>query len=433
MQTSTFERLESSVRSYCRSFPAVFTQARGARLHDAAGRSYIDFLAGAGSLNYGHNHPELKAALIDYLAGDNIVHSLDMHTAAKQRFLETFERHILKPRELRYVMQFTGPTGTNAVEAALKIARKVKGRNNVIAFTNGFHGVSIGALACTGNRHHRGAAGIELTGVSRVPYDGYLGEQVDTTRWLDRLLGDASSGVDLPAAVIVETVQGEGGINAARLDWLRNLEAVCRRHDVLLIVDDIQAGCGRTGAFFSFEEAGITPDIVTLSKSLSGYGLPLAVLLIRPELDQWEPGQHNGTFRGHNPAFVTATRALELFWQDDAFATEVRLKGRTVAARFGEIADRYAGFRASGRGLMRGLHCPDGAIAGAITRRCFEQGLVIETSGAADQVVKVLCPLNIQNIDLLRGLDIIEDSVRAVMEKDARRRLHAVPGTGVKA
>lgn len=431
MHTQTFDRLESSVRSYCRSFPTLFTQARGARLHDAAGRSYIDFLAGAGTLNYGHNHPEIKAALIEYLSGDNIVHSLDMHTVAKQLFLEAFEKRILQPRNMRYVMQFTGPTGTNAVEAALKIARMVTGRSNIISFTNGFHGVTGGALACTGNRHHRAVSGGSLPDVTRMPYDGYLGDGVDTTVLLDRMLGDGSSGVDLPAAVIVETVQGEGGINAARMDWLRNLEKVCRKHGVLLIVDDIQAGCGRTGRFFSFEEAGISPDIVTLSKSLSGYGLPLAVVLLRPEIDQWEPGQHNGTFRGHNPAFITATCALNLFWQNDSFAAEVRMKGQTVGQHFSDIAQRYAGFRSTGRGLMRGLHCPNGEVAGAIVRRCFEQGLVIETSGADDQVVKVLCPLNIQNIDLMRGLEIVDNSARVVIEKNARRTLRALPGTKV--
>ncbi|MBC7174533.1 MAG: diaminobutyrate--2-oxoglutarate transaminase, partial [Polyangiaceae bacterium] len=356
ISTTTFTRLESSVRSYCRSFPTVFTSARGSVLYDRGGRSYIDFLAGAGTLNYGHNPEALKGALIEYLEADQVVHGLDMHTGAKQLFLERFERHILEPRDLRYVVQFTGPTGTNAVEAALKIARKVTGRNNVIAFTNAFHGVTMGALAATGNRSQRGAAGLDLSGITRMPYDGYLGADVDSVEYLDRVLGDGSSGVDLPAAVIVETVQGEGGINVASTQWLRNLEKVCRRHSVLLIVDDIQAGCGRTGRFFSFEEAGLRPDIITLSKSLSGYGLPLAVVLLRPDLDRWEPGEHNGTFRGHNLAFVTAARALEVFWADDTFEREVRKKGDYVAERFGELARRF-GFRARGRGLMRGLDC----------------------------------------------------------------------------
>lgn len=426
--TTTFERLESGVRSYCRAFPVVFTTARGSRLHDAGGRTYIDFLAGAGSLNYGHNHPALKAALLDYVNSDQVVHSLDMHTAAKQRFLEVFERHILQPRGYRYVMQFTGPTGTNAVEAALKIARKVTGRSNVIAFTNGFHGVTLGALACTGNRHHRGAAGVDANGVTRMPFDGYLGADIDTTIYLDRVLSDASSGIDLPAAVIVETVQGEGGINAARDHWLRNLQAVCRRHGVLLIVDDIQAGCGRTGDFFSFEQAGIRPDIVTLSKSLSGYGLPMAVVLIDPRHDVWEPGEHNGTFRGHNLAFVTATRAIETFWASSTFAAEVRLKGDYVGGRLQALAKRHEGFRASGRGLMRGLHTTGAEFTSAVTQACFDQGLIVETSGARDQVLKILCPLTISDGDLQLGLDILERCVLAEIDRTSRRTARIAAG-----
>lgn len=423
MQTTTFDRLESSVRSYCRAFPVVFTTARGSRLHDAGGRSYIDFLAGAGSLNYGHNHPALKEALVDYLSGDFVVHSLDMHTAAKQRFLENFERYILQPRAMHYVMQFTGPTGTNAVEAALKIARKVTGRTNVIAFTNAFHGVTLGALACTGNRHHRGAAGVDPSGVTRMPYDGYLGAEVDTTIYLEKLISDKSSGIDLPAAVIVETVQGEGGINSARKEWLQRLEKVCRRHGILLIIDDIQAGCGRTGTFFSFEEAGIKPDLITLSKSLSGFGLPMAVLLIDPKIDIWEPGEHNGTFRGHNLAFVTAARALEEFWKTGKFAAEVQLKGDYVGGRLQALANRHPELQVSGRGLMRGLHTPDPEIAGLVARDCFEQGLIIETCGARDQVLKILCPLNIPDNELEQGLGILEHNVSAHLERRSNRAL----------
>lgn len=428
MQTTTFDRLESAVRSYCRAFPVVFTTAQGSRLHDDKGRSYIDFLAGAGSLNYGHNHPALKEALLDYIAGDQVVHSLDMHTAAKQHFLEVFERHVLQPRKMKYVMQFTGPTGTNAVEAALKIARKVTGRRNVIAFTNGFHGVTLGALGCTGNRHHRGAAGIDPVGVTRMPYDGYLGNGIDSTVYLDKVLTDNSSGVDLPAAVIVETVQGEGGINAASAGWLRSLQTVCRRHGVLLIVDDIQAGCGRTGDFFSFEEVGIRPDIVTLSKSLSGYGLPMAVVLIDPRIDAWQPGEHNGTFRGHNLAFITAARAIETFWRDDRLRNEVRLKGDYVGSRLQALAHRCDGFFATGRGLMRGLHTSGEEFTAAVTRACFEQGLIIETSGARDQVLKILCPLTIADDDLERGMDILERNVLAQRERMSPRAARIAAG-----
>jgi diaminobutyrate-2-oxoglutarate transaminase len=290
----------------------------------------------------------------------------------------------------------------------------------VISFTNGFHGVSLGSLAATGNSHHRGAAGVSLSGTSRMPYDGYLGDDIDTTAYLDKVLSDSSSGIDHPAAVIVETVQGEGGINVASIEWLKNLEAVCRKHDVLLIVDDIQAGCGRTGTYFSFEEAGIKPDMVTLSKSLGGYGTPFAVVLIRPDLDQWKPGEHNGTFRGNNFAFVTAKSAIDNYWKDDAFSKEVKRKGDYVSKRLEAIVERYGegNFTTRGRGMFQGINCVNGELAGKITHAAFQKGLIIETSGAEDQVIKFLCPLIISDENLKRGIDIVEQSVKEICAKE---------------
>ena len=297
-----FEERESAVRSYCRTWPAVFDRAAGSWLYDENGRAYLDFFAGAGALNYGHNNPVLKRALLDYLAGDRVIHSLDMYTIAKREFLTAFDELILRPRQLDYQVQFPGPGGANSVEAALKLARKVTGRTGVISFTNAFHGMTLGALSITGNAFHRGGAGVPLAHATPMPFDPSAGSGAPGFLWLERLLDDSSSGLDKPAAVIVETVQGEGGINVARAEWLRSLAGLCQRHDILLIVDDVQMGCGRTGPFFSFETAGITPDIVCLSKSIGGYGLPLALTLIRPDLDIWQPGEHNGTFRGVNPA-----------------------------------------------------------------------------------------------------------------------------------
>jgi diaminobutyrate-2-oxoglutarate transaminase len=423
-----FNRIESNVRSYCRSFPTVFTRATGATLIDEGGRRYIDFLSGAGTLNYGHNNERLKARLLAYLESDGIVHGLDMATTAKREFLETFDQTILRPRGLSYKLQFTGPTGANAVEAALKIARNVTGRSNVVAFTNGFHGVTLGAVAATANAHYRDAAGLPPGGTSFMPYDGYLGD-VDTTDYLDQVLRDQSSGIDHPAAVIVETVQGEGGVNVASLEWLRRLEAICRRHSVLLIVDDIQAGCGRTGPFFSFEEAGIRPDLVTLSKSLSGYGLPFSLVLMRPELDIWKPGEHNGTFRGHNLAFVTATAALDEYWQDDQLTTDVRRKGRTVAAALESIVSGTAPelLSARGRGLVRGLDCGSGDLAAQACATAFDHGLVIERSGSDGQVIKCLCPLTIEDAELAQGLEILHESVAAAVA-DATAPLSSAAG-----
>ncbi|MFV8819049.1 diaminobutyrate--2-oxoglutarate transaminase [Haliea sp. E17] len=411
-----FDEIESEVQSYARSFPRVFHRAQGEFLYDEEGNEYLDFLAGAGTLNYGHNNPLFKQKLLEYIEHDGITHGLDLHTRAKGEFLEAFNEKILKPRSMNYVVQFTGPTGTNSVEAALKLARNVTGRHNIIAFTNGFHGVSLGALATTGNSHHRNAAGINLCGASRVPYDAYLGDDIDTTGYLDKVLSDSSSGVDKPAAVIVECVQGEGGINAASLEWLQNLDKVCKKHEVLLIVDDIQAGCGRTGTFFSFEEAGIKPDIITLSKSLSGYGLPFAVVLISPKLDQWKPGEHNGTFRGNNLAFVTAKAAIDHYWSNDHFAADVRRKGAYISRRLEEIVDKYGNgnFTTRGRGMFQGINCINGELAGAITHRAFRNGLIIETSGADDQVVKLLCPLVISDDNLKKGIDILEQAIREI-------------------
>ena len=411
-----FEEIESEVQSYARSFPRVFHKAKGEFLYDEEGNRYLDFLAGAGTLNYGHNNSVFKQALLDYIDQDGITHGLDLHTKAKGEFLQSLSEKIFKPRNMEYVVQFTGPTGTNAVEAAMKIARNVTGQQNIVAFTNGFHGVSLGSLAATGNSHHRDAAGVSLSGVHRMPYDGYLGEDVDTTAYLDKVLSDSSSGINSPAAVLVETVQGEGGINAASIEWLRNLQTVCRKHKMLLIVDDIQAGCGRTGDFFSFEEAGIEPDIITLSKSLGGYGLPFAVVLMKPEIDQWKPGEHNGTFRGNNFAFVTAKAALDRYWSDDSFASEVKKKGDYIGQRLDDIVDKYGqgNFTTRGRGMFRGINCVSGELAGAITRHAFKNGLIIETSGADDHVVKFLCPLTISDSNLAYGLDLVEAAVKYV-------------------
>ena len=406
-----FEQHESSVRSYCRSWPAVFQTAKGDHMWDDAGNQYLDFFAGAGALNYGHNHPVLKQALIDYIAADGIAHGLDLHTDAKEDFLETFEQVILAPRGLDYRAMFTGPTGTNAVEAAIKLARKVTGREMVIAFTNGFHGMTLGALACTGNAGKRSGAGVPLSHVSHEPYDGYYGPDVDTAALLDQRLSDPSSGLDAPAAILVETVQGEGGLTAASPEWLRSIAKIAKKHGALLIVDDIQAGCGRAGRFFSFEDMGFTPDIVTLAKSLSGMGLPFALTLFRPEYDVWSPGEHNGTFRGNNHAFVTAAASLKHFWADDTFQADIGRRGDLLGKRLERIAEEHD-LSTRGRGMMRGIDVGSGEAAAAITAACFEQGLIIETSGPRDEIVKVLAPLVIDDALLSAGLDIVEQAIR---------------------
>ncbi|HTX45941.1 MAG TPA: diaminobutyrate--2-oxoglutarate transaminase [Solirubrobacteraceae bacterium] len=411
--TTVFEDLESEVRSYCRSWPVVFDRAEGSWLYDERNRSYLDFFAGAGTLNYGHNNVLLQHALAAYLSSNRIIHSLDMYTVAKREFLESLDEVVLAPRGLEYRIQFPGPAGTNAVEAALKLARKVTGRKNVICFSNAFHGTSLGSLSVTANPLHRGAAGIPLEHTIRLPFDDARGP-LDFTPFEMLLSG---TGDELPAAVIVETVQGEGGVNVARDEWLAGIAARCRRCGVLLIVDDVQMGCGRTGSFFSFESAGIEPDLVCLSKSISGYGLPMALTLIRPDLDIWEPGEHNGTFRGFNLAMVTGRAALECYWRDDALELRTLTVGRRIAIRLAEIVARgpTGAISSRGRGLVHGLAFDDDLMAARVAGEAFKNGLLVERAGARDEVVKLLPPLTASDAELDHGLGILAAAVEAQM------------------
>ncbi|WP_052522790.1 diaminobutyrate--2-oxoglutarate transaminase [Ensifer sp. BR816] len=429
-----FERLESEVRGYIRSFPIVFDRGIGTTLIDADGREFLDFFAGAGALNYGHNNPAFKKPLLDYIQRDGIIHGLDLATSAKRAFIEAFEKYILKPRGLNYKLQFTGPTGTNAVEAALKLARQVTKRSNVVAFTNGFHGVSAGALAATGNKKYRSAAGYGLAHVTTLPYDGYLGRSVDTLDYFEKLLNDPSSGLDKPAAVILEAIQGEGGIRPASFQWLQRLRDLTKRHEILLILDDIQAGVGRSGKFFSFEAAGIVPDIVTLSKSISAVGTPMALVLLKPELDIWSPGAHSGTYRGNNLAFVAARAALETYWADNKFEDEIAVKSAILADELKSIANDFPnlGLTVRGRGLMYGLVSEkDPSLPGKVQAEALRRSLVIETCGGRGEVLKFLVALIITENDLRRGLSIVRESIGAVQASLDKRPASAILGAEV--
>ncbi|MEP2781119.1 MAG: diaminobutyrate--2-oxoglutarate transaminase [Pseudoruegeria sp.] len=398
--------LESDVRTYSRVFPATFDRALGACLTDNTGQTHLDFLAGCGSLNYGHNHPNLKKALAHYIERDGICMSMDLQSVARSQFLTRFKELILEPRGLDHLVQFPGPTGANAVEAAIKLARKVTGRSNVVSFTNGFHGCSLGALALTGSQHHRAASSGQLNQVTRMPFEGYMGEDLNTAEYLERLLQDPSSGVDTPAAIILETVQGEGGLQTASKAWVQQIAQIARDCGALLIVDDIQAGCGRTGSFFSFEPLGIVPDIICMAKAISGYGLPMALVLLRPELDIWSPGEHNGTFRGNNLAFVCATAALETFWGDPVFAQHLQSLCAQMDQDTQALADRF-NLQRKGRGAMIGLQFSDFAQAKFVQRSCVQQGLIIELCGPNDEVLKFLPPLTLTEAEWRRGLNIV--------------------------
>jgi diaminobutyrate-2-oxoglutarate transaminase len=409
-----FDQTESGVRYYCRHMPAVFERARNAEVWDEHGNRYIDFLSACGSLNYGHNNPCIKAQVVDYLSCDGITTSLDLHTTAKREFLQTFRTVVLAPRGLDYRVQFTGPTGTNAVEAALKLARKVTRRSAVVAFTNAFHGMTAAAQSVSGRRgDHSGMMGH----VIRLPYEGYLGAHTEELDRFAAMVNDPSGGMDAPAAFIVETVQGEGGLNAASTEWIRHLAATARKLGALLIVDDVQAGCGRTGEFFSFESAGIQPDMVCLAKSIGGLGLPMALVLIKHELDQWNPGEHNGTFRGNNLAFVAGAAAIRL-WEDRSFLVNMATAAQAVKQWVHAAADEFpavvAGSR--GRGLFSGIAFHDPAVARGVSERAFREGVLIETSGPYGEVLKLMPPLTIEPEVLDEGLTRLRRALQAAIE-----------------
>lgn len=404
-----FEQWESDVRGYCRTFPTVFKSASNARQVDESGKSFIDFFCGAGVLNFGHNNERMKDALIKFIQEDGLAHSLDMSTTVKRDFIQAFADTILKPRNMTYKMQFTGPTGTNAVEAALKLARRVTGRRTVIAFTHGFHGMTLGALACTANSYFRNAAGVPLENVQRLPFGGSLQD-------ISAAYNDASSGYEAPAAILVETVQAEGGVNVASAEWLKELQAFAQQRGALFIVDDIQVSCGRTGSYFSFDGMGLDPDIICLAKGIGGFGTPLAMNLIKPEHDKhWAPGEHTGTFRGQGFSFVAGREALRYF-EDDKFTNEVTRKAKVITDRLRAIAKQKGcgAFEVRGRGMIQALDVQDGALAKSIVAKCFESGLLIGSCGPNGRVLKLIPPLTTPDADLEEGLDILAASTQSM-------------------
>lgn len=409
-----FEVLESNVRSYCRTFPDVFCAAKGSMMYSELGKEYIDFLSGAGALNYGHNNEFIKQRILTYISSDNIIHGLDIHTPAKREFIDKLSEIVLKPGNLNHKIQFCGPTGTNAVEAALKLARKVKKRTNVFAFMGSFHGMSLGSLSVSSNISDREGAGQPLGNVTFMPFPSGFMSNIDTIGYIEAILSDDHSGIEKPAAIILETVQGEGGVVEAPVEWLRNLRILCDRHEILLICDEIQTGCGRTGPFFSFQRAGIIPDMITVSKSISGIGLPMSLLLIKPELDIWKPAEHNGTFRGNQLAFVGGTAALELSKYEN-LQGQVKLKESFIKRYFEqEILPISKNLKVRGLGMMWGIDFSLFSrkdIPKKIVSYCYENGLIIERAGRNGSVVKLMPALTVEIELLEKGCSIIKKAI----------------------
>ncbi len=408
-----FEKYESEVRSYCRTFPKEFVKSKGAIIEDIDGNKYIDFFDGAGALNYGHNNDYIKEKLIDYLKNDGIMHALDMYTTPKKEFIKFFEEEVLIPRNLNYKIQFAGPTGTNAVEAALKLARKVKKRENIFALMGCFHGMTLGSLALTSDKDSRKGAGLPLTNVTHIPTP-YMFDKLNVIEYLDKILTDDHSGVDKPAAIIIETVQAEGGIYVFDEKFLQGIRTICDKHDILLIVDDIQVGCARTGTFFSFERAKIVPDMVVMSKSIGGYGMPMAITLIKPELDIWKPAEHNGTFRGNQLSMIAAKAGLEVMLNEKV---EKQVKDKEkIVKKYLEENIKYDNIDIRGIGLIWGIDVHNEELSRKIVGECFDNGLILERAGRQNSVVKIMPPLTIDEDTLLKGLAILNNAIKNVLK-----------------
>lgn len=412
-----FEQRESSIRAYSRVYPVVFKTANNARQTDDTGKEYIDFFAGAGVLNFGHNNPAMKNAIIEYLNKNGVLHSLDMQTQAKAEFIQHFTNVILKPRNMPHRLQFTGPTGTNAVEAAMKLARRVTGRQNIVAFDQGFHGMTLGALAATANEYFRSAAGVPLEHVTHLPFAEQSDNSDESITALREVFLDHNA--PAPAAFLIETIQAEGGVNVADKNWIKAIAAIAKELGALLIVDDIQVGCGRTGSYFSFDDLDIDPDIVCLAKGIGGIGTPLAMNLVRPELDDhWSPGEHTGTFRGQNLSFVAGKVALD-FFTNDTLMDKVNANVDFMHSQLKPLLNSDPSLQLRSKGMIMGLDVGDGERASAIVQKCFIDGLIVASCGMGGKVIKLIPPLTIPQTDLAVGLNILINATRHVMEEAA--------------
>jgi diaminobutyrate-2-oxoglutarate transaminase len=404
-----FEELESNVRYYCRRWPAVFSTASGSTIVDEDGNEYLDFFAGAGALSYGHNNPVLVEVAIEHLRAGKILHSLDTFTVEKRRFLESMQRHVLAPRHLDMVVQTVGPTGATAVEAALQLAQRITGNRAVVGFAGSYHGMTYRTASISASMSGR-ATSAHLKEFVALPFVENVTES--DIELLDATLRSTIDGQRI-GAVIIEPTQGEGGARPFDPAYLRAIRERCSELGVLVIADEVQAGVGRTGSFFSFESSALDPDIVCVSKSISGLGLPMALNLVRRNFDTWAPGEFSGTFRGNNLAFATSATMLETYWADSNLEKGTEQRGLMVRAALEEMSVQFGNsdFVVRGNGLLCGLDVGDTKLAADIAEAAFTRKLIVETCGAGDTTVKLLPPLVIDEEQLADGLARLGEAV----------------------
>jgi diaminobutyrate-2-oxoglutarate transaminase len=399
---------ESNARVYPRHLPIAIADAAGSFVRDVDGNVFIDFLNGAGVLPLGHNHPELVQAATEQLGV--FVHGLDFPTPVKDAFIEAQLSMLPAGMRGRTKVHFCGPTGANAVDAAVKLCKTATGRGDVISFQGGFHGTTHAGMALSGLVANKEPVGNGVPGVHFFPYSSCsrcpvgLTPQtctVNCVRYLEQALADPNGGIPLPAAVVLEMVQGEGGVVPAHPDFVARVRALTRSLDIPLVVDEVQTGCGRTGTWFAFEHYGIEPDVIIASKALSGIGTPVAIIMYDQRLDTWAPGAHTGTFRGNQLAFAAGVETIRIFGRDDVLGN-VRRRGEQVAGALAGLRDNPWVREVRGRGLMWGIELADpldgracGELARQVQAAALRRGLILELGGRHDCVVRILPPLNV--------------------------------------
>jgi diaminobutyrate-2-oxoglutarate transaminase len=418
------ERRESNARVYGRHFPIAVEDARGSFLRDVDGNVFIDFLTGAGVLSLGHCHPELVAVAAEQLG--RFGHGLDLPSPAKDAFVEAQLSMLPGRMAERTKVHFCGPAGANAVDAAIKLCKIATGRGDVVSFQGGFHGTTHVGMAVTGVVSTKSAVGNGVPGVHFFPYShcgdcplglSRAGCVTNCAEFLERSLRDPNGGIPRPAAVLLELVQGEGGVVPADLDFAQRVRALTAELDIPLVVDEVQTGCGRTGTWFAFEQYGIEPDVIVASKALSGIGQPVAVIMYDERLDVWSPGAHTGTFRGNQVAFAAGARAVEIVRRDGVLQN-VAARGAQIAERLAVLRDRPGVRGVRGRGLMWGIEVADpvtglrsGELAERVQARALRGGLIVELGGRDDCVVRMLPPLNVTPDVVDTACDILVEAV----------------------
>lgn len=433
---------ESNARTYARSFDRLIARAQGATLWDVDGREYIDCLACAGSLALGHRHPHVMERVQEFLGSGHMLQGLDIPTVAKHEFVERLLSALPAAFAADAKLLFCGPCGSDAVEAALKLFKTSTGRRSVLAFHGAYHGMTLGSLSLMGQRGPKAS----ITGLAAethfMPYPGGLrcpfgiggtAGEAASLRYIDSVLSDPASGITTPALVIVEAVQGEGGCIPASHDWLRGLRDITRRHGIPLVLDEVQTGFCRTGAMFAFEQAGIVPDAVVMSKAVGG-GFPLAVLAYHARYDTWSPGAHAGTFRGNQIAMVAGAATIGWLQQHD-LASESLRKGKLLERMLVDLARKYPCLAdVRGRGLMMGVEVVDpgcrsdfsqppplnGQLADVIKRGCFNRGLILETGGRHGAVLRFLPPLVISDDQLALAVQRLDAAISAALGQGTR-------------